>query len=117
MRWLRAWRACHAEAKRILQQDTANDEEKSHRGTEWLMQLKAVWHARWRFSSQELGGSHWVSVARGPLDAIVDAWGVSLSPCMLIECVLAQTFQSSVEAHFQEVSLWDPGWEAATGLA
>eukprot|EP00887_Chlorella_sp_A99_P000188 scaffold13.g188.t1 len=30
---------------------------------------------RWAFRLHELGGSHWVSVARGPLDAVVDRWG------------------------------------------
>ncbi|KAK9844590.1 hypothetical protein WJX74_004382 [Apatococcus lobatus] len=38
-------------------------------------QISGIPADRWRFSSQELGDSHWVSVARGPLDAIVDAWG------------------------------------------
>eukprot|EP00884_Botryococcus_braunii_P009141 jgi/Botrbrau1/18228/Bobra.53_1s0084.1 len=30
--------------------------------------------SRWRFFLQELGGKHWVSVARGPPEDIVDAW-------------------------------------------
>jgi len=29
---------------------------------------------RWRFVLQELGNGHWVSVARGPPEDIVDAW-------------------------------------------
>ena len=39
------------------------------------------WHSkplvnvpRWRFFLQELASGHWVSVARGPPDNIVDAW-------------------------------------------
>jgi len=31
----------------------------------------------WAFHLHELGGGHWVSVARAPLAAVVDAWGVS----------------------------------------
>ena len=34
-----------------------------------------VW-CRWRFTLQELGKGHWVSVARGPPEDIVDAWQV-----------------------------------------
>lgn len=30
----------------------------------------------WMFHLHELGRGHWVSVARGPVSAIVDAWGV-----------------------------------------
>ena len=32
--------------------------------------------SRWRFVLQELGNGHWVSVARGPPEDIVDAWQV-----------------------------------------
>jgi 4'-phosphopantetheinyl transferase len=32
----------------------------------------------WAFYLHELGRGHWVSVARAPLSAVVDAWGVSL---------------------------------------
>lgn len=33
----------------------------------------------WAFHLHELGRGHWVSVARAPLSAVVDAWGVSFS--------------------------------------
>ena len=29
---------------------------------------------RWHFEVQGMGDSHWVSVARGPVEDIVDAW-------------------------------------------
>ncbi len=52
---------------------------------QYFLGHRGSWHAevlfelsRWRFSSQEFAEGHWVSVALGPLDAIVDAWGVSL---------------------------------------
>ncbi len=32
------------------------------------------WCCRWRFHLQELTDGHWVSVARGPPENIVDAW-------------------------------------------
>lgn len=32
----------------------------------------------WAFHLHELGQGHWVAVARAPLSAVVDAWGVSL---------------------------------------
>jgi 4'-phosphopantetheinyl transferase len=32
---------------------------------------------RWRFHLHRLGRGHWVSVGRAPLEAVVDAWGVS----------------------------------------
>ena len=31
---------------------------------------------RWTCTVQPLGDSHWVSVVRGPPDAVIDAWGV-----------------------------------------
>lgn len=37
-----------------------------------LNQLAAALH-RWRFHLQELGSRHWVSVARGPIEDVVDA--------------------------------------------
>ena len=33
-----------------------------------------VWGCRWRFQLQRMGDKHWVSVARGPVEDIVDAW-------------------------------------------
>jgi hypothetical protein len=38
------------------------------------------WRCRWAFYLQELGRGHWVSVAKAPLEAVVDAWGVSWLP-------------------------------------
>lgn len=35
----------------------------------------------WTFHLHELGNGHWVSVARAPPCAVVDAWGVRL-PCL-----------------------------------
>ena len=32
---------------------------------------------RWAFHLHQLGRGHWASVARAPVDAVVDAWGVS----------------------------------------
>ena len=54
---------------------------------------------RWRFSSQELGDSHWVSVACGPLDAIVDAWGVRFRSLSLTSTVQHDLFQPWVKAY------------------
>lgn len=34
---------------------------------------------QWAFHLHELGGGHWAAVARAPLSAVVDAWGVSAS--------------------------------------
>ncbi len=39
-----------------------------------------VFASRWRFSVQMLGQQHVVSVALGPPEDIIDAWGVSPHP-------------------------------------
>ena len=44
----------------------------------FVSMLNAVLGSRWRFVLQELGNGHWVSVARGPPEDIVDAWQVLL---------------------------------------
>ena len=38
------------------------------------MSRVSAWLRRWRFHLQELTDGHWVSVARGPPENIVDAW-------------------------------------------
>lgn len=40
------------------------------------LKIDGVEQPRWRFFLHELRNGHWVSVARGPPEAIVDAWGV-----------------------------------------
>ena len=53
-----------------------------------VLDLTAMTHfgvlRRWRFFLHELHNGHWVSVARGPPEVIVDAWGVGeVRSCML----------------------------------
>ena len=45
-----------------------------------FMAIESSWMThRWAFHSQRLSGGHWVSVARGPPEDIVDAWGTFTS--------------------------------------
>ena len=40
----------------------------------WSCADPGIIECRWRFHLQELSDGHWVSVARGPPENIVDAW-------------------------------------------
>ncbi|KAK9846417.1 hypothetical protein WJX81_003371 [Elliptochloris bilobata] len=52
---------------------------------------------RWRFTLQELGNGHWVSVARGPPEDIVDAWQ-EFSATLLYPCTAEPEFQAALDA-------------------
>lgn len=41
----------------------------------------------WAFFLHDLGRGHWAAVARAPLGAVVDAWGVSLLLLLLAACL------------------------------
>ena len=58
-------------------------------GSSASVAVEGVPQPLWAFRLHELGKGHWVSVARGPLEAVVDRWGVGrLLPVPLLLVLL-----------------------------
>ena len=55
---------------------------------------------RWSFQLQRLGDRHWVSVARGPVEDIVDAWQ-GFTATLLMPSPSLQQYQVCILAFMQ----------------
>ncbi len=63
--------------------------------------LELLFASRWRFAIQMLGEQHVVSVALGPPEDVVDAWGVSCHQ----SCPSCQSYHTVCTHHVFPASL------------